>query len=551
MVMFPRSSPHGAGKTMSNCVHVGRSGSLVRPVSRATSARHTSKTLSILHRTILFLPLLTTLGTHSSGCAYTAGQSSSASSAPGITITPASAQVFVGSTVQFSATAQNSTASTVIWNVNNIAGGNSTVGTIDIAGNYIAPATVPTPSTVAITAVLQSTPSATGTASATVQPASAIQGPLLVAPGLASVTTSQTQQFIVTSPAISNSVVTWSVNGIANGNSTVGTITPGGLYSPPSTAGIQTIGAAVQANPAANGSAQIAVTNYAGTFTWRNDNTRSGWNLDELALTPSITSTANFGKLFSCTLDGFTYAQPLYIANLAIPGKGTHNVVVAATENDSVFAFDADSSPCVQLWQASLVPSGEEAVSVPNFEITTTEYGPWIGITGTPVVDPTTWTLYVVAKTATVAINPVYIQRIYALDLTTGKTKILPSGSEITLPSNVSPAFSSLWEDQRPSLLLDNETLYVAFGSHDDMGDYHGWVLAYAAATLVQTASFTDTPLGTQGGIEQSGGGPSADANHNVYVATSNGTFDVNRGGENYGNSFLRLNPSSGLAVSA
>ncbi len=319
---------------------------------------------------------------------------------------------------------------------------------------------------------------------------------------------------------------------------------------PSGTANSQTIIATIKGNPSALGSAQVVTTNFAGNFTWRNDNSRSGQNSQELALAPSNVSSSNFGKLFSCPVDGYTHTQPLYVANLPIPGMGSHNVVLVATENDSIYAFDADSNPCVQLWQVNLIPSGEEAVSVPNFDITTTELGPLIGITGTPVIDAPSSTLFLVAKTQTIAINAVYIQRIYALDLATGKAKIQPNGVQILTPVNISPAFSSLWENQRASLLLDNGTMFVAFGSHADLGDYHGWVLAYNAATLVQNSVFNDTQLGTQGGIDQSGGGPSADPNHNIYIATGNGTFDANRGGQDYGNSFLRLTLNGGLSVS-
>ena len=145
-----------------------------------------------------------------------------------------------------------------------------------------------------------------------------------------------------------------------------GTITAGGLYTPPSAAGPHLITAALIANPSVIGSATVEVTDFAGTFTWRNDNSRSGQNTKELALAPATVSSSTFGKLFSCPLDGNAYAQPLYVANLAIPGGGTHNVIIVATEMDSVFAFDADANPCVQLWKTSLIPAGEEPVQVPN-----------------------------------------------------------------------------------------------------------------------------------------------------------------------------------------
>jgi hypothetical protein len=451
--------------------------------------------------------------------------------------------------VQFNATVQNAPGAAVNWSVNNIPGGNLALGTIDSNGNYMAPAKVPSPPTVMIVAAWQSDTAAMGSSSVTILSPSSIQGPLSISPALASVTTSQSVQFQVTTAGIPANFVNWSVSGFPNGNATVGTITPGGLYTPPGIAGSQTIIASIIASPSALGSAQVVTTNLGGNFTWRNDNSRSGQNSQELALAPSTVNSSNFGKLFSCLVDGYIYTQPLYVANLPIPGMGTHNVVLVATENDSVYAFDADASPCAQLWQVSLIPSGQEAVSVPNLDITTTELGPLIGITGTPVIDGPSSTLFVVAESQTIAINSTYYERLYALDLATGNPEIQPNGVQVFTPANYTPTFSSLWENQRGSLLLDNGTLFIPFGSHGGLGAYHGWVMAYTAATLDQSSALNDTLLGMQGGIDQSAGGPSADSNHNIYVSTRSGTFDAYRGGQDYGNSFLRLALNGGLAV--
>src|SRR6266550_5253961 len=279
----------------------------------------------------------------------------------------------------------------------------ATVGSISVSGLYTAPNSVPTPqATVIVAAVLQSDPTKTGSSSVTIQPLSAIQGQLSLSPKLSSVTTSQTLQLDVTSDGLSNNQANWAVDGVPNGNNTTGTITSG-LYTPPNSAGSHTITATLIANPSASGSAQVAVTDLAGMFTWRNDNSRTGQNQKEFALTPATVTSSTFGRLFSCLLDGNAYAQPLYVANLAIPGSGIHNVVIVATEKDSVFAFDADANanPCVPLWQTSLIPAGEEAVPTPELEggITSADIAPFIGITGTPVIDPSSSILYVVAKT--------------------------------------------------------------------------------------------------------------------------------------------------------
>jgi len=467
-----------------------------------------------------------------------------------VQVSPASAQPFAATTVPFTATVQNSSSSAVNWQVNAIAGGNATVGTINSSGVYTAPNTIPTPPTVTITAVLQTDSTKSGSASVTILSQSSIQGPLALSPVLSSITPSQTLQLQVKTPGVNNSQVNWAVDGIASGNATSGTITGNGLYAPPPTAGPHHILATLKANSAAIGTAQVEVTDFSGALTWRNDNSRSGQNNRELALAPSTTNSSIFGKLFSCPLDGYAYAQPLYVPNLVIPGGGTHNVIFVATEMDSVFAFDADANPCMQLWQTSLIPAGEQAVPAPNLDITNGDSVPFIGITGTPAIDPISSTLYVVAETQGTSTNPPYFERLYALDLATGQRKIQPAGVQALSSSPIGPVFSPLLANQCAALLLDNSTVYVAFGSHDGEGNYHGWLMSYNAATLQQNAVFDVTPGGMQGGIWQSGGGPSADSNHNVYLATGDGTFDANRGGSDYGDSFVRLAAGGTMSVS-
>lgn len=439
------------------------------------------------------------------------------------------------------ANVQNAANSAVSWQVNGKTGGDlATVGAISSTGVYTAPAAVPNSNPVTVTAVLQSDPTKSGSASVTVTPPS-IQGPLTIVPALSSLTTSQTLQLSVTTPGVTNDSVNWSADG--------GTISAAGVFTPPNAAGPRLVTATLKANPSALGTAQAEVTDFTGNFTWRNDNARSGQNQKELALSPATVSSTAFGKLFSCAVDGDVYAQPLYVANLPIPGNGTHNVVFVATEKDIVYAFDADSnaSPCMPLWQTNLVPSGEQAVPTPNNDIQAADIVPFVGITGTPVIDAASNLLYVVAKTSTPTLNPTYILRLYALDLATGQQKIQPSGTRIASADTV---FSARWGHQRAALLLENKTVYIAFGSHHDEGDYHGWVFGYDPATLQQLSALDVAPgIGGQAGIWESGGGPSADSNHNLFVATGNGVFDAYRGGPNYGDSFLKLSEAGGLSV--
>ena len=296
---------------------------------------------------------------------------------------------------------------------------------------------------------------------------------------------------------------------------------------------------------------------FTGVFTQRYDAQRTGQNREEFILTPSNVTDSTFGKLFACAVDGEVYAQPLYVANFAIAG-GTHNVVLVATMNDSVYAFDADASSCVPYWQKSFLGTGVTPVppadTGENGDINTI-----IGITGTPVIDPATGTLYVVAKTK----EPTgYFQRLHALDLATGSEKfdgpadissaITVPGSgdtgEATCPGSAGNVpFCPLRENQRPGLLLLNGTVYVAWASHGDIQPYHGWVIGYDAADLTQAPIvFNTTPNGGLGGIWMTGTGPAADADGNIYVITGNGTFDTMGTRTNYGDSFIKLRTADG-----
>jgi hypothetical protein len=381
-----------------------------------------------------------------------------------------------------------------------------------------------------------------------------------LAPPLASVTTSEAISYTASGTNTTNSNVNWAVDGVAGGNAAVGTVSAAGVYTPtPAAAGEHTIKATSAATPTASASATIWVTPYAGTLTWRNDVQRSGQNPEELALSPATLNSTNFGKLFACPVDGQIYAEPLYVANLAISG-GVHNVVFVATENDSLYAFDADASPCVTYWSrvngaaTSLLPAAE--VVVPDADVNSTDIAPVIGITGTPVIDPTTNTIYVVAKSKLVTgLNPVYYQRLHAINITTGLEQ--PSSPAVITPaaagngdgsSGGTVGFDALTENQRAALLLLGHTVYVAFGSDATTAPYHGWVVGYDKTTLAQAGAFIDTPNGSAGGIWLGGAGLSVDPDSGyVFAATGVGTFDANSAAKpnnDYGQSFLKLDPA-------
>ncbi len=305
----------------------------------------------------------------------------------------------------------------------------------------------------------------------------------------------------------------------------------------------------------------------AGVFTQRYDNGRTGANSQEVLLTPSNVTESQFGKLFSLPVDGQVYAQPLYMENVSIPNQGAHNVVFIATQHDSVYAFDADGQSTTPLWQVSLLKSATGVTTVPCQDVYGTAYGacdidPEIGITSTPVIDPTGGTLYVTAKTR----EPLgsnscsnngtfnYCYRLHALDITTGAEKfsgpvIISASVPGTGYDSVSGTvtFTALYHLQRPGLLLLNGTIYLGFGSQGDNDPYHGWLMAYSATTLQELAVFNVTPNGQRGAIWQAGGGVSADSSGNIYIITANGTFDANTtGGVDFGDSVLKLQVQSG-----
>lgn len=291
-------------------------------------------------------------------------------------------------------------------------------------------------------------------------------------------------------------------------------------------------------------------------YTQHNDNARTGQNPQETILTPQNVNMAQFGKLFSLPVDGQVYAQPLYVPNLSFGLKlvdplsklvdKNHNVVFVATQHDSVYAFDANGGSQKPLWVTSFIQPASGITTVPSSDVTCTDITPEIGITSTPVIDPASQTLYVVAATKE---NGIYFYRLHALDLTTGSEK---DGGPIAISGSVpgtgdandgtgNVPFNPVMQLNRPGLLLVSGTVYIAFGSHCDENPYHGWLFAYDAATLKQQAIFNTTPNGGQGAIWQAGGGIAADAAGNIYLATSNGTFDADTGGRDYANSVIKL----------
>jgi uncharacterized repeat protein (TIGR03806 family) len=309
-----------------------------------------------------------------------------------------------------------------------------------------------------------------------------------------------------------------------------------------------------------------AVQVLTAVLTYHNDNTRQGVNANETILTHANVNSNSFGKLFSCSVDGFVYAQPLVMTNVNIPGKGTHNVVYVATEHNSLYAFDADdnSGPNASpLWQKSFINPGAGITTVPNGDLGTTDITPEVGITSTPVIDPVTSTIYVVVKTKEP--GPVYVNRLHALDLGTGTERANFNSPNVIGATNYPGVGNGdndgnghvLWNPLkshcRPALTLLNGAVYMSFASHGDNGPYHGWMMAYNATNIAQQVGiYNATPNGAQGGFWDGGGGPSVDAQGYLYFQTGNGTFDGNltvTSTNNYAMSVLKLATTNGIKL--
>jgi hypothetical protein len=281
--------------------------------------------------------------------------------------------------------------------------------------------------------------------------------------------------------------------------------------------------------------------------TYRNDNARTGQYPNETILNTSNVNVSQFGKRVSYPVDGQVYAQPLYLPNLSIGGS-VHNVVFAATENDSVYAFDADQTSAVApLWKTSLLPGG--AAPVPFNAVSCGDMQPVIGITGTPVIDTSTNTMYVVAYDSEGG-NLVY--RLHALNVSTGQDKSPPIVIQASVPGTGAGSsggtinFDPRVERQRVGLVLANGKIYIAFSSFCDVGNYHGWILGYTynGSSFTLANMYNDTPAGIQGGIWGGDGALDADSNGNLYFMSGNGTFNASTGGADVGDSFVRLNAS-------
>lgn len=450
-----------------------------------------------------------------------------------VAVTPATPSITAGATQQFTATAtysDNSTAnvtSTATWTSSNKAA--ATISAAGLATAVAAGSSTITASLIGVSGKATLTVTAATTKTIT---------SIAVTPATPSITLGATQQFTATATYSDNSTAnvtstaTWTV-----ANQDVATINSDGLATSVASGSTSVTGSL----SGVSGTVPFVVTIAPGTgvnvVTWHYDSNRSGLNPGELSLTPANVSAQTFGKLFSYLVDGYAYGQPLLVSNLTINGS-THNVLYVATENDSVYAFDADNyGTGAPLWKVSLLKTGEAPIGG--------SIKPYVGVTSTPVIDVTTNTIYVVSVEVKSGSAATY--RLNALDLTTGAQKF---DGPVTIKASVAGTNADAVSGvvtlappclQRAALLLANGNVYIGFG-----GCHSGWLVAYDAQTLAQTGVFNSSPnlngegtYGGAGGIWMGGGGPVADSSGDIYVTTGNGPWD---GQTAWGDSVLKFN---------
>jgi hypothetical protein len=467
--------------------------------------------------------------------------------APAISSQPAAQSVTAGQSATFSVVASGTAPLSYQWRKNGAALAAAT------AASYTTPAETSTDNGALFSVVVSNSVGSVTSSSAalTVNPAPTLPS-ITTQPVNQSVLSGQTATFSVSATGSAPLSYQWRKNGAAISGATAASYT-----TPAETAGdngaLFTVLVSNSAGSVTSQNASLTVSAPAGTdvVTFKNDLARTGQNLTEKTLTTGNVNSSNFGKLRFLSTDGKVDAQPLYLSALNIGGV-RHNVVFIETENDSVYAYDADSG--AMLWQVSLIPAGE----TPSGPLNCDEVTPTIGITATPVIDRSAGahgTIYIVAMTETSS-SGAYHHRLHALDVTTG-AELLNGPTEISATyaaSSGTLTFDPQQYEERAGLLLLNGTIYTAWTSHCDNKFYTGWLMAYSQSTLQQTAVLNVAPNsgGVGPAIWMSGGGLAADSSGNIYLITANGAFEPtldangfpNMG--DFGNSFMKLSSAGG-----
>jgi outer membrane protein assembly factor BamB len=286
--------------------------------------------------------------------------------------------------------------------------------------------------------------------------------------------------------------------------------------------------------------------------TYQYDFERTGWNSSETTLTQTNVASSSFGKLFATSVDGEVYAQPLFASAVSIPGQGTHDVVYAATENDSVYALDAATG--AKLWHADYADAANGLEPVPAGDVSCGFIVPTFGITGTPVLDRATSTLYFVVTAKQTGGSGAYHHYLHAVDMTTGIDR---PGSPVDIQGSVRGArfsvatFDPQWQYNRPGLLLRGGVIYIGFGSYCDLhkSTAHGWLFAYSAGRLAQLGEFNTSPEASDAlaSLWAGGYGIASDDDGRIFFATGNGDFNGNSGGDLWGDTVMKMSSTLGV----
>jgi Immunoglobulin I-set domain len=490
-------------------------------------------------RSPLSIALMACLAACTVGCGSASTPSGTKQGVPVITQQPASQSVTTGQPATFSVAATGTAPLTYQWFMNGAAVGTNS-NTFAIAQAAV--------SQTAAQIYVNVSNSAGTTKSSTVSltVTSAATAPTITQqPASISVTVGQAASFSVTATGTAPLTYQWFMNGTKVG-------TNSNSYSIVQTASGQN-GAQIYATvtnttgSATSKTVTLTVnpvqTSGVNVLTYHNDVARTGQNLSETVLTPANLNSASFGKVGNLSVDAAVDAEPLYLSNLTVAG-GSHNVVFVVTENDSAYAFDADTF--AQLWHVSVLGANETASDNRGCG----QVSPIIGITSTPVIDPKAGAhgeIYLVAMSKDN--NGNYFQRLHALDITTGGEESSgPVTVHATFPTTSgTTTFDPKQYKERAALLLLNGVIYTTWASHCDVGPYTGWVMGYSQSSLSQTSVLDVTPNGSDGAIWMSGDGPAADSSGNIYFLDANGTFDdtLNSSGfpehGDYGNAFIKI----------
>ena len=300
------------------------------------------------------------------------------------------------------------------------------------------------------------------------------------------------------------------------------------------------------------------VASFTGVLMWKGDSSGSGLYSSETTLTPANVNVNQFGRLGSFQADGIVMGQPLYVANLKLAQGAQHNVIIFATEHDSVYAIDADNPSGASLWERHYTDPANGVTTMPDSFGGRTTLGGEVGITGTPFIDSATGALYFVT---TLARNGVAEQWLRAIDITSGND-FGPGSVQIqaSVPGdgkgsvNGQIAFDPSIENQRTGLTQTGGAILVGWGSFSDWGVYHGWLMAFDPSTLKLLAVFNPTPnyqstdaasgpadYGGGGSFWQGGAAPAVDADGNIFLNSADGSFNADQGGNNYGDTLLKL----------